>query len=687
MQEKNILTPIQYLKGVGPKKADLLSKLGINTIEDLLFYLPRRYENRSKFACIRDVKAGDMVSVKAKITSAGIYMTKKNVPVFQLTLQDGSGGRLYCLWFNMPFMRKNFIVGQTIVVYGKVEIYDKLQMNHPDYEIVQNGKELVSMGRIIPIYSLTQDITQRYLRQLINNAVIYFGVLVTETLPAYLAERINLSDLRSSLANLHFPESFEKLEAAYKRIVFEEFLLLQLALAKRKSVVKDKVNGIQHKLEGEDFETFTKAISFKLTNEQEKVIREVEKDMASGKPMNRLLQGDVGSGKTVVSLYALYLTARNGYQGAIMAPTEVLARQHYMTMSEILMPLGINIRLLISDIPKDKKDEIKQEIANGEVDIVCGTHALLDESVSFKSLGVVVIDEQHKFGVVQRETLKCKGTNPHILIMTATPIPRTLAMTVYGDLDISVIKELPGGRRPISTTWVGEDRRNFVYDFIKDEVKKGRQVFIVYPRIETPMDSEIKSAVSMYTHLQEKVFPELKLALIHGKMQSSEKEEIMKKFKNKTYDILISTTVIEVGIDVPNATVMIIENADKFGLSQLHQLRGRIGRGEHNSYCILMSEDTTENSQRRFSKMVETQDGFEIAEEDLQLRGPGEFLGTRQHGLPELRFGNILKDFEIMEKARKEAFSIASEDPDLSQAKNFLLKHSLLRRFGNISNY
>ncbi|MBU0486279.1 MAG: ATP-dependent DNA helicase RecG, partial [Proteobacteria bacterium] len=481
--KQNTTAPIRYLKGVGPKKSLLLTRLGVNTVEDLLFYLPRRYEDRSTFVLIRDIKVGEYHAIKAEILNMSVFRTRKGISVFHLVIGDSSG-LIRCVWFNMPFMKKNFEKGQKIAVYGKVEKYDKIQINHPDYEILENDTGSIHMGRIVPIYSLTQDITQRYLRSIAYDAVGKYASCLQETLPIHVRAKRKMVDIHFAIQNIHFPFSFENLEKSYKRLVFEEFFLLQVALALKKHGVKEKKNGVSHKLDTNLFEAFKKIIPFELTEEQIKAIKDIEKDMASEKSMNRLLEGDVGSGKTVVALYAILLTVKNGYQASIMAPTEILARQHYMTMSEILMPLGINIRLLISGIPKDKKAEIKDEIRNGAVDVVIGTHALIQEDVRFKVLGLIVVDEQHKFGVNQRTILRDKGRNPDVLILTATPIPRTLALTVYGDLDITFIKQMPKGRRPITTFWLEEEKREQVYAFIREEVNKDRQVYIVYPRIE-----------------------------------------------------------------------------------------------------------------------------------------------------------------------------------------------------------
>jgi len=677
---KDIHTPVQFIKGVGPKKAELLAKLDIHCVKDLLYYLPRRYEDRSVFTPIRQMRVGQYYTVNAKVLSTGIYSTKKGIPVLQLRLGDGTGS-FYCVWFNMVFLAKNFKAGQDIIVYGRLDLFDKLQMSHPDYEILKDGEDPVSMGKIVPVYSLTEDVTQKYLRGLVSRALEGYAGELQDVLPDDIRKSHDLADIRFAINNIHFPDTMEDLDKSYRRIVFEEFLMLQIALARKKAAFHAHTKGLKHDIKEGALEEFLKLLSFKLTSAQERVMNEIARDMAGSKAMNRLLQGDVGSGKTVVSMYALYLTVKNGYQGVIMAPTEILARQHYVAISGIFMPLGINVRLLISGLEDTVKSQIKAEVKNGDVDIICGTHALIQEDVNFNNLGLAVIDEQHKFGVNQRSAMKSKGPNAHMLAMTATPIPRTLALTIYGDMDLSVIDELPQGRKPVTTFFIEENKREQVYKFIDEEIKKGRQVFMVYPRITTDDESEVKSAESMYGRIQEHVFPQYKVGLIHGKMAAEQKSEIMSKFKTRKYDILVSTVVIEVGLDIPNASLMVIENAERFGLAQLHQLRGRIGRGGHDSYCILIGDHEGENAERRFSKMLETQDGFEIAEEDLQLRGPGEFLGKKQHGLPEIRFGNILKDFEIMENSRKAAFEIVSKDPGLTNPDYCGLKKNMQRRF------
>ncbi|MDD5496138.1 MAG: ATP-dependent DNA helicase RecG, partial [Candidatus Omnitrophica bacterium] len=494
---------------------------------------------------------------------------------------------------------------------------------------------------------------------------------------------------RFAINNIHFPVTFDNLDKAYRRIVFEEFFTLQLALALKKKGARLKEAAASFNVKGELSEAFLKGLPFELTGGQKKAITEIEHDVSSDRPMNRLLEGDVGSGKTVVAAYALALAAQNGFQGVMMAPTEVLARQHFISLSELLMPLGVNTALLVQGIDPKTKERICSDIREGRINVIVGTHAIIQEAVAFKALGLAVIDEQHKFGVTQRAVLKHKGRNPHILIMTATPIPRTLALTVYGDLDISVIREMPKGRKAIATYWVEEDKRSEVYAFVKEELGKGRQAYVVCPLIESSelgvrnleFRDKRKSAVDVYEKLKDEVFGNFEVGLLHGRMSSKEKEKVMKDFKKGKIGILVSTIVIEVGIDIPNATVMLVENAERFGLAQLHQLRGRVGRGEHESYCILLADPGTDAARERLKAVEGTFDGFEIAQADLDIRGPGEFFGTRQHGLPEIRFGNIMKDFDIMEIARKEAFSLVAKDPGLREEHHRRLKESLTARF------
>ncbi|MCM8760844.1 MAG: ATP-dependent DNA helicase RecG [Candidatus Omnitrophica bacterium] len=685
MQQKNILqTPVRYFKGVGPKRGEDLARLGIHTVEDILYYLPFRYEDRSSFTRIKDLKAGEPQMVQAQVFTAASRRTKSGLAIFQIAITDGTGF-VHAVWFNQPYLKGYFRCGQKVVLYGRVDRYDRLQFVNPDYEILkEDGGLSINMGRIVPVYPSSGQLTQKYLRSLSYLAISKYARSLTERLPAYIIARQKLVDIRFAIQNIHFPTNFANLEKAYKRIVFEEFFILQLALAMKRKNLKSEQLGIRHIGGGELTDSFKRSLPFQLTDGQKKAMAEIERDMASGRPMNRLLEGDVGSGKTVVAAYALALTVGNGFQGVMMAPTEVLARQHFIGLSELLMPLGVNVGLLVGGMEAKAKNKVCSDIREGKADIVVGTHAVIQEAVEFRRLGLAVIDEQHKFGVMQRAILKDKGYNPHILLMTATPIPRTLALTVYGDLDISVIKELPKGRKPIVTYWVDEKSRDKVYGFIREELQKGRQAYVVCPLIKSSSQEtrrKTQDAETVFEKLRDEIFSDYNVGLLHGKMTSKEKDKTMKDFKKGVIDVLVSTVVIEVGVDVPNATVMLVEGADYFGLAQLHQLRGRIGRGEHESYCILLADPKTEESAQRLKAIEGTLDGFEIAETDLHIRGPGEFFGTRQHGLPEIRFGNILKDADIMERARREAFAIVAADPKLQDERHRLIREALAFRF------
>ncbi len=692
MQEKNniLKTPVRYFKGVGPKRAELLSKLGIETAEDLLYYLPARYEDRSNLTAMRDLKTGGYYTVEGEVVTCSGRIAKSGMRFFQIAVKDKTGF-VHATWFNQPYLKDYFRKGQRVILYGRVEMRDKPQIIQPEYEIMEDDDtDSLHIGRIVPIYSAVSGLGQRYMRSLSDAGLSKYCKSLIEKLPTYLLAREKLVDIKFAMHNIHFPATFENLKKAYRRIVFEEFFMLQLALAIKKRRSRSDVQGLGHNLSGELIDSFKNNLPFELTEGQKRAIADISRDISSTKPMNRLLEGDVGSGKTVVASYALVLTVQNGFQGVIMAPTEVLARQHFIGLSELLMPLGINISLLIGGMSPETKKQVANDIRAGKVDIVVGTHAVIQESVQFAKLGLAVVDEQHKFGVTQRAILKEKGYNPHILVMTATPIPRTLALTVYGDLDISVIRESPKGRKPIETYWVEEAKRAEAYNFVREEIEKGRQAYVVCPLIEERIAYSVerigysgqgKSAMKTFEKLKNEMFANYEIGLLHGRMSSKDKEKVMKDFKKGRIKVLVSTIVIEVGIDVANATVMLIENAERFGLAQLHQLRGRVGRGEHESYCILLANPKTEEAAKRISAIENTLDGFQIAEEDLNIRGPGEFFGTKQHGLPEIKFGNILKDFDIMERARREAFGIVASDPTLSEEHHQRLKENLLSKF------
>lgn len=674
-------TPIQYVKGVGPQKSRVLARLSIKTVSDMLYYLPFRYEDRSNFTAVSNLKIGSLATVKGEIRTLGSVRTKRGIDIFQLALDDGTGV-IYGVWFNQPYLRKFFKAGQKIIMYGKVEKYDKLQMNHPQYEMLKGDeKDSIHVGRIVPIYHLTQDLAQRNLRTITYRTISEYLRFVPDILPTKIRARNKLVDINFAVRNIHFPMNEDNLKRAYKRVVFDEFFILQLAVAMRRKDLKKGLKGVDHIVDKKMAADFIRDLPFDLTEGQRRTIKAIEEDMKSPRPMNRLIQGDVGSGKTVVAAYALLLTVGNDYQGALMVPTEILAEQHYITLNKMLVRYDINSVLLIQGVNQKQKREMLEEIKEGRADIVIGTHALIQEGVEFKRLGLVVIDEQHKFGVSQRARLQSGDRAPDTLLMTATPIPRTLALTVYGDLDISIIKELPPGRGDITTYWVSDSQREKVYNFLREEISKGRQAYIVYPRLEETSSTAVRAAKFMYEEFRERVFKGLRVELIYGRMEPREKESIMKKFKDGDIDILVSTVVVEVGIDVPNASVMVIENAERFGLSQLHQLRGRIGRGPYESYCILISNVETEGAQKRLAAMTEAEDGFEIAEEDLKLRGPGDIFGTKQHGLPEIRFGDVVRDMEIMELARKEAFFLVERDPELKSYENRFIRDNLYRRF------
>jgi ATP-dependent DNA helicase RecG len=671
-------TPVQYVKGIGPKRAGLLKKIGISTVEDALSYLPWRYEDRGNLKKIGRVTFGSYETVMGEVVSADVARTKRQwVKVFELVITDKSG-MLVGSWFNQPFMKKAFKVGQKVILSGIVKSNPYRgglpQIDNPEYEIIDETEQdsLIHTGRIVPIYRTTSGLSVRNLRSMIR-LILDSCPSQPEALPHRIVEKYSLMPASQALSEVHFPETLQDLEQlnrgatpAHRRLSFEELFYLELGLALKKRGVVVEKKGISFTWKGLLEARLRETIPFKLTGAQERVIAEIRQDMTAGRPMNRLVQGDVGSGKTIVAMIASLAAVENGYQACIMAPTEILAEQHYRNMAGMANPLGVSVRALTGRMKKKEKESLLAAIADGSAQIIVGTHALIEQDVQFHLLGLAVIDEQHRFGVMQRSTLTAKGYEPDVLVMTATPIPRTLALTVYGDLDVSVIDAMPPGRTPVITRLYFENKRRDAYQFIETELKKGRQAYVVYPLVEETEKSDLKAATEMAAHLQRDIFPQWTVGLVHGRMKSEEKEAAMASFKSGRSHVLVSTTVIEVGVDVPNATVMVIEHPERFGLAQLHQLRGRVGRGADQSYCILMGPRMfAEEARERLTAFSRTTDGFKIAEEDLRLRGPGEFFGTRQSGLPDLRAANIIRDAALLEQARAEAFELIAEDPGL----------------------
>ncbi len=680
-------SPVQYVKGVGPQRARLLARLGINTIRDALFHLPYRYEDRSTLIKIAQLSPDRLHTVAGKVAGAEIITPNPRRPrlrLFELVITDGSGV-LKAKWFNQAYLKKLFKPGQEVVLYGTVKRDywgSGFEMTNPEYEIIDDQAlntqpesdlsdrpdEQIHTGRIVPVYRLTEGLSQKQLRNIMYAVVNGAASSIPDTIPQEIIAPLDLPGLSESISNIHFPVpqvSLDMLNSGaspyHQRLSFDELFTFQagLAIIKKGEVLR---KGIAFLPDGKLTERLLAALPFKLTGAQERVLGDIMNDMRSAAPMNRLIQGDVGSGKTIVALLSMLAAVESGYQAALMAPTEILAEQHYLNIHTLVENLGLKIHLLTGS----RKNKNIQTISSGDADIVVGTHALIQEGVSFKKLGLIVIDEQHRFGVMQRATLKKKGANPDTLIMTATPIPRTLALTLYGDLDYSVIDELPPNRSPVITRQLSEKQKDYIYRIIEDEVSEGRQVYIVYPIIEESDKVNLKAAITGMEALKVK-FPRFRVGLLHGRIKPAEREEVMREFKNGPLQILVSTTVIEVGVDVPNATLMVIIHAERFGLAQLHQLRGRVGRGGSQSHCVLLHYGGAEDARRRLGVMVSTNDGFKIAEEDLAIRGPGEFFGTKQSGLPDLKVANIVRDAKLLETARKAAFALIEKDPELRQ--------------------
>ena len=667
-------TDVMYMKGVGPKIAYKLNKLGIYTAQDLIMYFPKKHIDYSSRTLIRNLKVGENTTVFGYIKSVSAFNTKNKLSVVKVTVADESG-RLDLSFFQAKsnrFMlertKSQFPVNAGIMLSGTVKLNNfdkKLTFDKPTYsimtgEFLEDKNSNLNIARIVPIYSVCEDLSIKVLRRAIFNAIQLYKNEIENIIPDFIREKYGILDKKIAVEQIHFPESMELLEQARFSLIFEELFLIQLKLVRLREqnsgnhsalALKVKENGL--------VKNFIDNLPFELTGGQKRAVNEILNDLNSDIPMARLLQGDVGSGKTVVATIMLLAGVENGYQGAIMAPTEILAQQHYNNLQKWLTPMGLSVGLFLGSQGKRVREKFRTDLRNGQMNIAVGTHALIQEDVDFNNLGAIVVDEQHRFGVKQRNVLKKKSQNPQMLTMTATPIPRTLALTVHGDLDLTIIDELPKGRKPIKTSLVTSHRG--VYDLIQKEIEAGRQAYVVYPLIEESETLSAKAATIEAERLQNEVFPQFKVGLLHGKLKNDEKEQVMSDFKDKKYDILVSTTVVEVGVDVPNATVMLIENAERFGLSQLHQLRGRVGRNDLQSYCILYTASKSQETRERLNIMTQTNDGFVIAEKDLQLRGPGEFLGTRQSGLPDLIISDIVRDAKILEIARNEAIDFTKK--------------------------
>ncbi|KXG75997.1 ATP-dependent DNA helicase RecG [Thermotalea metallivorans] len=675
--------PVQFLKGVGPIKYKRFQRLGIDTVEDLLYTFPREYEDRRIIKKIRELCSDEKASVKVTVWgNVEKIFIRKGLHIYKVPVKDETGVA-YAIFYNAPFIQKSFPVGSTVYLNGRIKIvYGEMQILHPDYAFAKD-KEHCLFERIVPIYGLTEGLSQNDFISLQQQIIMNSLCRITEYLPSSTMHRNYLCDIQYAIKNIHFPQSPRHLKIAKYRLIFEELLILQLGLLLTKHKCMEKQDGIVFRKTPELYQ-WIDALPFQLTNAQRRVWKEIENDMEQKITMNRLVQGDVGSGKTIIAMAALYKAVLSGYQGVLMAPTEILAEQHTQAAKDLLEPFGVKIALLSGSVQKKKKAEILQRIEKGEVDIIIGTHALIQDNVAFYNLGLAITDEQHRFGVRQRAMLSNKGVNPDILVMTATPIPRTLALILYGDLDISTIDELPPGRKKIKTICIQEEKRDEVYDFARKQILEGRQVYVVCPLIEDSESIEAKSALEIYEEISNLYLKGFCVGLLHGKMKSNEKETIMADFKKGNIDVLVSTTVIEVGVNVPNASVMIIENSERFGLAQLHQLRGRVGRGVHQSYCILVNYSRSKNSKERMKIMEQSDNGFMIAEKDLELRGPGEFFGTRQHGIPELRIANLFRHVKILKQVQEEVNLILKEDSNLSLEKNQLLRKKLMEKFQNV---
>lgn len=701
---------VRFTKGVGPKRTSVLQRLRIDTVEDALWTMPWRYEDRSVMTPIGNLVPGMVASICGTVGKCEMKQTRsRRLSVLELGVEDESG-RLQVTFFNQPFLESKLPLGTRVMMSGRViagrQGWMVPRMDVAQYEILGEGSEsTLHVGRIVPIYHETKGWTSRHMRVLVRTLLMDHGLELLDHLPAALRARQRLIPIHEALHDIHFPKTgtdIQLLECgkspAHRRLAFEELLLLQLALATRYRSVHDEPKELRFNPRTPLLKKLDSLLPFRLTTAQDLVLREIFRDMISPRPMNRLVQGDVGSGKTVVALHAIVMACGSGYQAALMAPTEILAEQHYRTLSTTLEALGLRVTLVRGGEKASAKRAQAEGLVSGDIQVAIGTHALLQHGVKFKSLGLAVIDEQHKFGVLQRKTLIDKGYKPDVLVLTATPIPRTLAMTVYGDLDVSVIDVLPPGRKPVRTFLFGEGQRHRAYHIIRDELRHGKQAYVVYPLVEESEKIDLHAAIQGAEELRNGEFSEFRVGLLHGRMKAAEKEAVMVDFKAGTIQLLVATTVVEVGVDVPNATIMMIEHAERFGLAQLHQLRGRVGRGSHQSYCLLIAANMAQERARRgrgaqedqefmssakerLEALVRSNDGFVIAEDDLRIRGPGEFFGLRQWGMPEFRVANLVRDGALLQQARQEAFSLLQSDPELQESAHQELREAMLRKW------
>lgn len=673
--------PLSAVKGVGEARSRLFHRLNIYSIGDLLTFFPRDYEDRSSLMKISGLEDGQVNTFEGMITSkVSEKRIRRGLSIYNVLIEDETG-KIIGVWYNQPYLKKVFQIGERYIFHGKInKKYRSFEVQNPVYEKLGSG-ELKSTMRIVPVYPSTANLSQNVIRSVMSNALEMVEGGFEEILPAWILKKYGLCDMDFAMKNIHFPKSNEDFEKARYRLVFEELLILQLGMLSIKNSILEDKNGIRFMAVAEEMGNFISSLGFELTNAQKRVLSEIEKDMEDSKVMNRLVQGDVGSGKTAIAAAALFKAIKSGYQGALMAPTEILARQHFSSIETLMKKMGITTVLLTGSQTKAQKTEVIEKIRTGEAQIVIGTHAIIEDNIEFSRLGLVVTDEQHRFGVRQRAKLSNKGNNPDVLVMTATPIPRSLALILYGDVDISVIDELPPGRKTVETYVVDESMRERINAFIRKKVKEGRQAYIVCPLVEESDTIDAKSALEFAEKISKEDFKDLKVGLIHGKMASKDKDDIMKRFADGEINILVSTTVIEVGVNVPNSTIMVVENAERFGLAQLHQLRGRVGRGEHQSYCVLYNQGKNKVAVERMKVLRNTCDGFLISEKDLELRGPGEFFGTRQHGIPELKIANLYRDMDILKKAQEAACEILVRDRNLNEEENHKLKIRITNEF------